>query len=49
MNTEDGTDLCSEELMLYEVDLIYGREVNRGSLDRISSYTKPRTVYGCMG
>jgi hypothetical protein len=49
MNTEDGTDLCSEELMLYEVDLIYGREVSRSSLDRISRYTKPRTVYGCMG
>ena len=49
LNTEDGTDLCSEELLLYEVDLIYGREVNRGSLDRISSYTQPRTEYGCMG
>jgi hypothetical protein len=49
LNTKDGTDLCSEELLLYEIDLIHRREVNRGSLDRISSYTKPRTEYGCMG
>jgi hypothetical protein len=39
LETEDRTDLWSEELLLYEIDLFYGSEVNWGSLDRIRSNT----------
>ena len=49
LKTEGGTDLWSEELLLYEIDLVNRSKVNRGSLDRIGSHTKPRTEYGGMG
>jgi hypothetical protein len=46
LNTEDSTDLWSEKLLLYEIDLFTRSEVDRGSLDRIGSHTQPRTEYG---
>ena len=49
LKTEGSTDLWSEELLLYEIDLVNRRKVGPGSLDRIGSHTKPRTEYGDMG
>ncbi len=49
LKTEDSIDLWYEELLLYESDLFNRSEVDRGSLDRIGSYTKPRTECGGMG
>ena len=46
LNTEDSTDLWSEELLLYKIDLVNRLEVDRGSLARIGSHTQPRTQCG---
>jgi len=49
LKTEGSTDLWSEELLLYEIDLVNSRKVGRGFLGRIGSHTKPRIEYGNMG
>jgi hypothetical protein len=41
LNTEDGTDLWFEELLLYDIDWFTRNEVDRGSLARIGSHTQP--------
>jgi hypothetical protein len=38
LKIEGSTDLWSEELLLYAIDLVNRRKVGRGSLDRIGNH-----------